>query len=130
MKILTKSHEYELYSKNINSLEKDEVCKRIGIIPKSLNIILSVYIDNLLYYFQKTDELICIKEQSNNEEIICLKVIYTKNTNSLKIIGVTIPHENNKINLELIDIGNLNSDIDNNEIDSLLVNYPFLLSIN
>lgn len=130
MKISTKSDEYELYSKVIENLEKNEVLKRVEIIPKSLNGSLSAYIDNLLYYLKKTDEIICIKEQLSDEEVICLKLIHNKNINKLKVIGITIPQEHNRVNLKLIDIGILNSDIYNNEIDRLLINYPFLLSIN
>lgn len=128
MKIITKSNKYELYSKEINSLEKSEIFERIGIIPKILNATLNLYVDNFLYYFKKADEIVCIKDCNEDKEIICLKLIHTKYQNTLKIIGVVIPNINNCINLELVDIGKLNFDFQNNELDKILIDYPFLLS--
>lgn len=128
MKLKFKTQNYDIYLKALSPNEKNELIKRICIIPKTINTALSIYIDNFLYYLNDMNEVVCLKSESDKKEIICLKLEYDKEDESVRCIGIEISNHKNRINLIFIVLKDLNQIIEDNKIDANLLLHPILIS--
>lgn len=128
MKIETKGENYFVTLKKLSEDEKKELIRKVGIIPKKLNHLISFYVELFLYNLKDANEIVCIKSEKDKKDIICLKLEYDQKTSSIKCIGIELTDDKNRVNLNIFTLKKVKAIIKYNTVDDELLLHPILIS--
>lgn len=124
MRLELKNHNYELDFKILSYNEKEDLNEKLGIIPKNLNNNLSLYINNVLDYLNMKGVVLCLKLDTEEKGIVCLKFEHDKKNCIVKCIGVELTDNMNRTDLVFLVLKDVKVISDESDVDLLV--HPLL----